>query len=119
MEQTRSWFNRFQPRGDRLKGALGKKNGSTGSDSGKELSKGPRAGAADELPSSITRQKVAAAKQYIESHYKSQMKNLQERKERYARSYHPMVFRKFSSFTYSWTSNGEETKGGNRKLHML
>lgn len=37
----------------------------------------------DNLASSITRQKVAAAKQYIENHYKSQMKSLQERKERY------------------------------------
>ena len=36
----------------------------------------------DNLASSITRQKVAAAKQYIENHYKSQMKSLQERKER-------------------------------------
>jgi serine/threonine kinase 38 len=93
MEQTRSWFNRFQPRADRLKGAVvSKKNGSTGSDSGKETTsqqKSPRAGAGaavpvpvDELPSNITRQKVAAAKQYIENHYKSQMKNLQERKIR-------------------------------------
>jgi hypothetical protein len=30
----------------------------------------------------MTRQKVAAAKQFIENHYKSQMKSLQERKER-------------------------------------
>jgi serine/threonine kinase 38 len=93
MEQTRSWFNRFQPRADRLKGAVvSKKNGSTGSDSGKETTsqqKSLRAGAGaavpvpvDELPSNITRQKVAAAKQYIENHYKSQMKNLQERKIR-------------------------------------
>nr|PNR45294.1 hypothetical protein PHYPA_015065 [Physcomitrium patens] len=36
----------------------------------------------DNLASSTTRQKVAAAKQYIENHYKSQMKSLQERKER-------------------------------------
>ncbi|KAL2652275.1 hypothetical protein R1flu_020403 [Riccia fluitans] len=48
------------------------------SDSSREAPKSP----ADELPSSITRQKVAAAKQYIENHYKAQMKNLQERKER-------------------------------------
>uniref|UniRef100_A0A0D6R605 non-specific serine/threonine protein kinase n=2 Tax=Spermatophyta TaxID=58024 RepID=A0A0D6R605_ARACU len=34
------------------------------------------------LGSTLTRQKVAAAKQYIENHYKAQMKNLQERKER-------------------------------------
>lgn len=83
MEQTRSWFNRFQSRGDRLKSSESKKNGS-GSDSGKDLVKtaGSDLDAGEELPSSITRQKVAAAKQYIENHYKSQMKNLQERKLR-------------------------------------
>lgn len=36
----------------------------------------------ESMPSSITRQKVAAAKQYIENHYRTQMKSLQERKER-------------------------------------
>jgi hypothetical protein len=83
MEQTRSWFNRFQPR-EKAKGSPGKmKDGSASSDSGKESLKGFREGGeAEELPSSITRQKVAAAKQYIENHYKSQMKSLQERKER-------------------------------------
>lgn len=37
----------------------------------------------EEAPSNVTKQKVAAAKQYIENHYKKQMKDLQERKERY------------------------------------
>ncbi|CAN6479491.1 unnamed protein product [Victoria cruziana] len=36
----------------------------------------------EETPSNATQQRVAAAKQYIENHYKSQMKNLQERRER-------------------------------------
>ena len=36
------------------------------------------------LGSSLTMEKVAAAKKYIENHYKNQMKNIQERKERYA-----------------------------------
>jgi hypothetical protein len=35
------------------------------------------------LGSSLTMEKVAAAKQYIENHYKAQNKNIQERKERY------------------------------------
>ncbi|KAJ6336152.1 hypothetical protein OIU78_012707 [Salix suchowensis] len=35
-----------------------------------------------EAHSNVTKQKVAAAKQFIENHYKEQMKNLQERKER-------------------------------------
>ncbi|KAL3699564.1 hypothetical protein R1sor_017586 [Riccia sorocarpa] len=78
MEGNKSWFNRFQPKSDRFKVSLGKKNGSAGSDSSREAPKSP----ADEVPSNITRQKVAAAKQYIENHYKAQMKNLQERKER-------------------------------------
>ncbi|XP_077245335.1 AGC (cAMP-dependent, cGMP-dependent and protein kinase C) kinase family protein [Tasmannia lanceolata] len=38
--------------------------------------------AEENLGSSLTMEKVAAAKQYIENHYKAQMKNLQERKER-------------------------------------
>ena len=48
---------------------------------GKEASKTPTA--SEEVPSNVTKQKVAAAKQYIENHYKKQMKSLQERKERY------------------------------------
>ncbi|XP_050375026.1 uncharacterized protein LOC126792634 [Argentina anserina] len=47
---------------------------------GKEGSKTPIA--TEEVPSNVTKQKVAAAKQYIENHYKKQMKSLQERKER-------------------------------------
>ncbi|MBA0564617.1 hypothetical protein Goklo_010127, partial [Gossypium klotzschianum] len=33
------------------------------------------------LGSSLTMEKVAAAKQFIENHYRAQMKNIQERKE--------------------------------------
>jgi serine/threonine kinase 38 len=40
------------------------------------------AAAGEEALSSATKQKVAATKKYIEKHYKSQMKSLQERKER-------------------------------------
>ncbi|KAL6548299.1 hypothetical protein OROGR_008720 [Orobanche gracilis] len=36
----------------------------------------------EEDPSNATKQKVAAAKQYIEKHYKEQMRSLQERRER-------------------------------------
>lgn len=43
---------------------------------------GSKALGSEEAPSSATKQKVAAAKQYIETHYKEQMKNLQDRKER-------------------------------------
>lgn len=35
------------------------------------------------LGSSLTMEKVAAAKQFIENHYRAQRKNIQERKERY------------------------------------
>lgn len=37
----------------------------------------------EETPSHATKQKAAAAKQYIEKHYKEQMRSLQERRERY------------------------------------
>lgn len=36
------------------------------------------------LGSSLTMERVAAAKQFIENHYRAQMKNIQERKERYS-----------------------------------
>lgn len=75
MDGNRGWFQRFQ---QKTRSSLGKKKSSQGSDSGKDASKP----VVEELPSNITRQKVAAAKQYIENHYKSQMKNLQERRER-------------------------------------
>lgn len=37
----------------------------------------------DEAVSSLTMERVAAAKKFIESHYRSQMKHIEERKERY------------------------------------
>ncbi|XP_010265016.1 PREDICTED: serine/threonine-protein kinase tricorner-like isoform X2 [Nelumbo nucifera] len=75
MDSARSWFHKFQPR-DKLRSTTKKKE-MTGSD--KEGAKPPTG---EEAPSNATKQKVAAAKQYIENHYKEQMKNLQERKER-------------------------------------
>ncbi|XAR61084.1 Non-specific serine/threonine protein kinase [Bertholletia excelsa] len=74
MDSARSWFQKFQPR-DRLRTSSKKKEHTS---MGKEDSKTLTA----EETSIITKQKVAAAKQYIENHYKEQMKNLQERKER-------------------------------------
>ncbi|XP_031482485.1 uncharacterized protein LOC116252396 [Nymphaea colorata] len=70
---TRSWFQKFQPR-DKLK-ASGKKKET-------EIERYGQKQVDDEAPSTITNQKVAAAKQYIENHYKAQMKSLQDRKER-------------------------------------
>jgi hypothetical protein len=39
--------------------------------------------AAEAVGSTLTMERVAAAKKFIENHYRSQMKNIQERKERY------------------------------------
>lgn len=77
MDSARSWFKKFQGRGDKQKPDLMKKKEALSS---KDAQKPPLS---DETPSNATKQKVAAAKQYIENHYKSQMKSLQERKERY------------------------------------
>ncbi|XP_058104515.1 uncharacterized protein LOC131248300 isoform X1 [Magnolia sinica] len=74
MDSARSWFHKFQPRGKLKPGTT--KNKET--ENGKDVQKPP----IDEAPSNITKQKVAAAKQYIENHYKSQMKCLKERQER-------------------------------------
>lgn len=72
METARSWFQKFQPR---LKTPPSKKKET---DERKDGKKPP----VDEAPSSVTQQKVAAAKQYIENHYKTRMKSIEERKER-------------------------------------
>lgn len=71
---TRSWFQKFQPR-DRLRTSSKKKDTM---DSEREDSKQ----LSSEEASNLTKQRVAAAKQFIENHYKEQMKNLQERRER-------------------------------------
>ncbi|RDX89654.1 Serine/threonine-protein kinase tricorner, partial [Mucuna pruriens] len=70
----RCWFNKFKPK-DKTQSSKNKET--TGI--AKEGSKPPTN---EEAPSNVTKQKVAAAKQYIENHYKKQMKDLQERKER-------------------------------------
>ncbi|OIT08376.1 PREDICTED: serine/threonine-protein kinase tricorner-like [Nicotiana attenuata] len=75
MDSARSWFQKFQPR-DRLRSSTKKKDSTMGS--GRE---DPQPMSAEEA-SNVTKQRVAAAKQYIENHYKEQMRNLQERKER-------------------------------------
>lgn len=69
MDSAKSWFQKLQPK---EKSTMKKKDLPP---HGKEGN--------DEAPSNATKQRVAAAKQYIENHYKEQMKNLQERKERY------------------------------------
>ncbi|KAF3456764.1 hypothetical protein FNV43_RR01418 [Rhamnella rubrinervis] len=73
MESVRRWFAKFKS-----KEKVRSKNKET-TGNGKEVAKAP---ANEEVPSNVTKQKVAAAKQYIENHYKKQMKSLQERKER-------------------------------------
>ncbi|KAL9227601.1 hypothetical protein vseg_003273 [Gypsophila vaccaria] len=71
----KSWLHKLQPR-DKLRSASKMKDSEMG---GMEV---PALTSDDDTPSNITQQRVAAAKQYIEKHYKEQMKNLQERKER-------------------------------------
>ncbi|KAJ7977220.1 Non-specific serine/threonine protein kinase [Quillaja saponaria] len=75
MDSARSWLQKFQPR-DKMRSATRKK------DDGGEGIEDSNAETDVEVLSNITKQKAAAAKQYIENHYKEQMKNLQERKER-------------------------------------
>ncbi|KAL9436101.1 hypothetical protein AB3S75_022212 [Citrus x aurantiifolia] len=73
MDSARSWLQKLQPR-DKMRGS-GKKKEAGGNGSTEESTD-------EEALSNVTKQKVAAAKQYIENHYKEQMKNLQERRER-------------------------------------
>ena len=87
MDSARSWFLKLQPR-DKLRASTRKKEPSSsgegvGVGGGGEGEGIDEANMDEEALSNVTKQKVAAAKQYIENHYKEQMKNLQERKERY------------------------------------
>ncbi|CAI0463956.1 unnamed protein product [Linum tenue] len=74
MESARCWFGKFRSK-DKARPSKKKE----ASSNGKEGAKAP---SSEELPSNVTKQRVAAAKQYIENHYKKQMKDLQERRER-------------------------------------
>ncbi|CAK9160032.1 unnamed protein product [Ilex paraguariensis] len=85
MESARRWFGKFRSK-DKQKSS--KKNEATSN--GKE---GSKALPSEEIPSDATKQKVEAAKQYIEKHYKEQMKNLQERKERAVSTFFVYRFR--------------------------
>lgn len=72
MDSARQWLQKLQPR-DKVRSYARKKDTVGGEDG---------SGTDDEALSDVTKQKAAAAKQYIENHYKEQMKNLQERRER-------------------------------------
>ncbi|KAG8370440.1 hypothetical protein BUALT_Bualt14G0117000 [Buddleja alternifolia] len=75
METAKRWFGKFRPK-EKSKASSKKKEPTP---NGKEGSRTP---VFDEPPSNATKQKAAAAKQYIEKHYKEQMRSLQERRER-------------------------------------
>ncbi|KAK4405894.1 Serine/threonine-protein kinase tricorner [Sesamum angolense] len=75
MESAKRWFAKFRPK-EKPKTSTKKKEPTP---NGRDGSKTPLN---EETPSNATKQKVAAAKQYIEKHYKEQMRSLQERRER-------------------------------------
>ncbi|GFP83373.1 serine/threonine-protein kinase 38-like [Phtheirospermum japonicum] len=75
METAKRWFGKLRSK-EKSKSSSKKKEGTH---NGKEVSKAP---SNEEAPSNATKEKVAAAKQYIEKHYKEQMRSLQERRER-------------------------------------
>ncbi|XP_057546973.1 uncharacterized protein LOC130825660 [Amaranthus tricolor] len=77
MEAARRCFSVFKHK-DKEKG-VNKKEPAVTVIKGKEGMKVP---VNEDASSTATKQKVAAAKQYIEKHYQEQMKNLQQRKER-------------------------------------
>ncbi|CAO2821612.1 unnamed protein product [Amaranthus hypochondriacus] len=77
MEAARRCFTGFKHK-DKEKG-VNKKEPAVTVIKGKEGMKVP---VSEDASSTATKQKVAAAKQYIEKHYQEQMKNLQQRKER-------------------------------------
>ncbi|KAL8092989.1 hypothetical protein AgCh_035027 [Apium graveolens] len=77
MDSARGWLHKFQPRERTKSSTKNKKSEVSADEENKESTP-----LTEEEASEITKKRVAAAKQYIENHYKEQMKNLQERKER-------------------------------------
>lgn len=75
MEATKRWCKKFYSKEKH-------KTSSKKTESRPNGKEGLKAQLNEETPSNATKQKVAAAKQYIEKHYKDQMKSLQERRER-------------------------------------
>lgn len=82
-EPTRSWFQIRQQKPDKSSPTKRGQEGNV-----KNIGRPPM----NDAPSNATKQKVAAAKQYIENHYKTQKKSLQERKERYVRFFLWLVY---------------------------
>ncbi|KAF4352440.1 hypothetical protein G4B88_018872 [Cannabis sativa] len=76
MDTVRAWVNKLKSK-EKVRSSKSKETTTTSN-----VKEGLKAPASEEVPSTVTKQKVAAAKQYIENHYKKQMKSLQERRER-------------------------------------
>ncbi|KAI4331535.1 hypothetical protein MLD38_029720 [Melastoma candidum] len=98
MDSARSWLTRLQPPKAGGVNSRMRDRDDSSSSSGRSSVRVDRGGMSSssssaaamaagddgeaEAVSSATKQRAAAAKQYIENHYKEQMKNLQERRER-------------------------------------
>ncbi|MBA0802658.1 hypothetical protein Gohar_012936 [Gossypium harknessii] len=76
MDSARNWLSKLQQK-DKVR-ALRRNEATSNVEGGGN----DEANTDEEALSKITKQKAAAAKQYIENHYREQMKNLQERRER-------------------------------------
>lgn len=75
METAKAWLNKLKSK-DKVKSSKKKETTSN-------VKEGPKTAGGEEALSNVTKEKAAAAKLYIENHYKMQMQSLQERKERY------------------------------------
>lgn len=76
MDSTKNWFKKFQIKSRKQP------------NSRKDIENGKHVDKPVGVLSTETKQKVAAAKQYIENHYQSRMKSLQERKERFVSQFY-------------------------------
>lgn len=95
METAKRWFGKFRPK-EKHKTSNKKKEPIP------YAKEGPKTPLNDETPSDATRQKVAAAKQYIEKHYKEQTRSLEERRERYDIFSHYNLSLYFVSCNFFW-----------------
>lgn len=88
METAKAWLNKLKSK-DKVKSSKKKETTSN-------VKEGPKTTGGEETLSNVTKEKAAAAKLYIENHYKMQMQSLQERKERYGLHYIFSIFNFFA-----------------------
>lgn len=95
MDTARAWLNKLK--------SIGKEKSSKKKETSRSnVKEGSKTVGGEEAVSNVTKQKAAAAKQYIENHYKKQVQSQQQRKERYGFVTYFKIKLSFCSLAFSF-----------------